>query len=540
MDGLMMNYPLTLPHILERAGKLFPKVEVVTRNPDRSIHRYTYADFYRRARQLASALQKAGMKRGDRVATLSWNHWRHLECYFGIPCAGGVLHTLNLRLFAKDLAYIARHAEDRFLIVDDVLLPLYEQFKNDWKFEKVIVVPFGGPAPANSAGGYEDYEKFLATGDGKSFRYPDIGENEAMGICYTSGTTGNPKGVVYSHRAMMLHSLICPLPDVHGLSQFDACCPVVPMFHANAWGLPFVCALVGAKQVYPGPHLDAESILDLFASEKVTMSAGVPTIWLGILEALEKNASRWKLQPEIRMAVGGSAAPESLIRKLDKYGLRIIHLWGMTELTPLGTSSHVKATQAHLSEDEKYQVRVKQGVPVPLIDARIMNEKGEAPWDGETMGELQVRGPFVASSYLKLEGGDDKWTSDGWFRTGDVATMDDEGFVKLTDRTKDLIKSGGEWISSVDLENAIMGHPAVKEASVIAVAHPKWAERPLAAVVLKEGCTATAEDIREFLAPKFAKWWLPDAVVFIDAIPRTSTGKFLKTALRDRFQDWKW
>lgn len=535
MNGLMMNYPLTLPHILERAGKLFPTVEIVTRNPDKSLHRYTYGDFYRRSRQLASALQKAGLRRGDRVATLSWNHWRHLECYFGIPVAGGVLHTLNLRLFPKDISYIANHAEDRFLIVDDVLLPLYEQFRNDVKFEKVIVVPFGGPAPQ----GFDDYEKFIATGS-EDFTYPDLDENAALGICYTSGTTGNPKGVVYSHRAVVLHSLVSALPDVHGLSQYDSVCPVVPMFHANAWGLPFVCAMTGTKQVFPGSHLDAESILDLFAREKVNCSAGVPTIWLGILEALEKNPGKWKLEPEIRMAVGGSAAPEALIRKLDRFGLKIIHLWGMTELTPLGTCSKVKASQQGLAEDQKYAIRIKQGTPVPLIDARIRNEKGDAPWDGETMGELQVRGPFVAASYLKLEGGDDKWTEDGWFRTGDVATIDPEGFVKLTDRTKDLIKTGGEWISSVDLENAIMGHPAVKEAAVIAVPHPKWAERPLAVVVLKDGQKATADDIRDFLAPKFAKWWLPDAVDFIDAIPRTSTGKFLKTALRDRYQDWKW
>lgn len=535
MDGLMMNYPLTLPFMLERAGKLFPKTEIVTRLPDKSIHRTTYGEFYRRTKKLASALTKAGMKRGDRVATLSWNHWRHLECYFGIPAAGGVLHTLNLRLFADDLAYIANHAEDRFLIVDDVLLPLYDQFKDRVKFERVIVVPFKGPVQA----GMEDYEKFIDSGS-EDFRYPDLDENEAMGICYTSGTTGNPKGVLYSHRAIALHSLVSALPDVHGLSQHDTVMPVVPMFHANAWGLPFICVMVGARQVFPGPHLDAANLLDLFAGERVTFSAGVPTIWLGILEALEKEPSRWKFQSEVRMAVGGSAVPEALMRKLDRFGMRIIHLWGMTELSPLGTCSQLKASQAGCTEDEKYAIRAKQGLPVPLVDTRIVNEKGEAPWDGETMGELQVRGPYVASSYYRLENSDDKFTADGWFRTGDVATIDPEGFVKLTDRTKDLIKSGGEWISSVDLENAIMGHPAVKEAAVIAIQHPKWDERPLAVVVLKDGQKATADDIRQYLASRFAKWWLPDAVEFADAIPRTSTGKFLKTALRDRYKDWKW
>ncbi len=538
MQGTMMDYPLTLVPILERAGRLFGKVEIVSRLPDRSLHRYTYKDFYRRARALAEALQKAGLRRGDRVGTLMWNHYAHLEAYFGIPLAGGVLHTLNLRLHPRDIAYIANHAQDRFLIVDDVLLPLYEQFKDQVNAERVIVVPLTGkPVPE----GYLDYEAFLGTATG-DFTYPELDENEALGMCYTSGTTGQPKGVVYSHRAVVLHSLASGLSGTLGITQRDVVLPVVPMFHVNAWGLPFTAVMVGAKQVFPGPYLDAESLLELFERERVTFTAGVPTIWLGILQALEKAPDRWKLAPGMRMVVGGSAAPEGLIRAFDRFGLQVVHAWGMTETTPLGTVSLLKSYMEDLPEEEKYAYRAKQGLPAPFVEVRVVNEEGEAPWDGKTMGELQVRGPWVAASYYNLPEAQDRWTEDGWFRTGDVATIDPEGYVKITDRTKDLIKSGGEWISSVDLENALMGHPKVAEAAVIAVPHPRWQERPLAVVVLKEAYKGkvTPEELREFLAPKFAKWWLPDAFVFVDEIPRTSAGKFLKAKLREQFRDWKW
>ena len=538
MQGTMMDYPLTLVPILERAGRLFGKVEIVSRLPDKSLHRYTYKDFYRRARALAEALQKAGLRRGDRVGTLMWNHYAHLEAYFGIPLAGGVLHTLNLRLHPRDIAYIANHAQDRFLIVDDVLLPLYEQFKDQVNAERVIVVPLTGkPVPE----GYLDYEAFLNTATG-DFTYPELDENEALGMCYTSGTTGQPKGVVYSHRAVVLHSLASGLSGTLGITQRDVVLPVVPMFHVNAWGLPFTAVMVGAKQVFPGPYLDPESLLELFEREQVTFTAGVPTIWLGILQALEKAPDRWKLVPRMRMGVGGSAAPEGLIRAFDRFGLQVVHAWGMTETTPLGTVSLLKSYMEDLSEEEKYAYRAKQGLPVPFVEVRVVNEEGEAPWDGKTMGELQVRGPWVAASYYNLPEAQDRWTEDGWFRTGDVATIDPEGYVKITDRTKDLIKSGGEWISSVDLENALMGHPKVAEAAVIAVPHPRWQERPLAVVVLKEAYKGkvTPEELREFLAPKFAKWWLPDAFVFVDEIPRTSAGKFLKAKLREQFRDWKW
>jgi acyl-CoA synthetase (AMP-forming)/AMP-acid ligase II len=534
MQGTMMKFPLTLDHLLERGGRLFPDSEIVSRLPTKSLHRRTYADFYRRACALGGALQGMGLKRGDRVATLMWNHYAHLEAYFGVPCAGGVLHTLNLRLHPDDIAYIARHAGDRFLIIDDVLLPLLEKFRDRAYFEKVIVVPLtGAPIPA----GCEDYEKLAATA--RPLRVPPLKEEDPAGMCYTSGTTGRPKGVVYSHRALVLHSFAAALPDVMGLANADAVCPVVPMFHVNAWGIPFSAVMVGAKLVFPGPHLDAVSLLDLYQSEDVTLTAGVPTIWLGILQALEAEPGRWRLTPGMRMVVGGAAAPEFMIRAFDRFGLRVLHGWGMTETTPVGIVNYVKREVKTAGEDERYALRAKQGVPLPFFEVRAMTEHGPAPWDGQTMGELEVRGPWVAAAYHGLNDEGDKWTEDGWFCTGDVVTIDACGYVKITDRIKDLIRSGGEWISSLDLENALIGHPKVSEAAVIAVPHAKWGERPLAIVVLRAGQTATANELRDYLAPRFASYWLPDDVAFVTEIPRTSTGKMMKAALRERFKDWK-
>lgn len=538
IQSTMMEYPLTLTHVLERAGQLFGRVEIVSSMQDKTLHRQTYADFYRRSRQLAQALQKAGLQRGDRVATLMWNHYAHLEAYFGIPAAGGVLHTLNLRLHPDDIAYIADHAQDRFLIVDDVLLPLFEKFKDKAPFERIFVVSIAGSQTGPVAHAYERYEDLLATGTGP-FQYPELGENEAAGMCYTSGTTGRPKGVVYSHRALVLHALASGLGDTLAISQRDTTTPVVPMFHANSWGLPYVSTLVGAKQVFPGPHLDAESLLDLFESEHVSFAAGVPTIWLGIAQALEKQPDRWHL-PQMRMAVGGSAAPEGMIRTFDRFGLQVVHAWGMTETTPLASVSQLKNHIADWPEEDQYRIRAKQGLAVPFVDMRVVNDDGQAPWDGETMGELQVRGPWITGEYYRQPDAADRFTPDGWLRTGDIATIDPEGYMMIMDRTKDLIKSGGEWISSVSLENALMGHPAVAEAAVFAVPHPKWQERPLAAIVLKAGVTASSDDLRAYLENQFPRWWLPESFVVLDQIPRTSAGKFQKAALRDQFKDWVW
>lgn len=534
MRGTIMDYPLTLPTILEHAGRLHGAQEIVSRLPDRSLHRYTFADFYRRSKQLSEALQLAGLKAGERVGTLCWNHYAHLETYFGVPCAGGVLHTLNLRLHADELAYIANHAGDRFLIVDDDLLPILESFKDQVSFERIFVIRF---SDAELPEGMEDYEDLLATATG-NFEYPTLDEQDACGMCYTSGTTGRPKGVAYSHRGVVLHSMAAAAPDVFGLSMRDCIFPIVPMFHANAWGMPVTAVMTGSKMVYTGPHMDHESVLDLLEKEQVTLTGGVPTVWLPVVDALKREPNRWKLKAGLKVVIGGSAAPESMIRELDTMGHQVIHAWGMTEMTPIGTTGVPKPSFDEMSEDAQFATLAKQGIPLPFVDIRVMSDDGLAPWDGETMGELQVRGPWIASAYYNPEDPIFSWTDDGWFRTGDVVTVDKEGYVKITDRTKDLIKSGGEWISSVDVENALMGHPQIKEAAVIAMPHEKWVERPLACVVIEDGVDLSADDIRAFLAEKFAKWWLPDAVEFIDEIPRTSTGKFQKTALRERFKNY--
>jgi fatty-acyl-CoA synthase len=534
MQATMMDFPLTLTHIFERAGRLFPETEIVSRMPDKSLHRYRYADFYGRAQGLIGALRKLGVKRGDRVATLMWNHHAHLEAYFAVPCMGAVLHTLNLRLSPEDIAYIANHAGDRILIVDDVLLPLYDKIRGSTNFEKVIVVPLtASSVPA----GCENYEVLVSRPRAVSF--PKLKEGDPAGMCYTSGTTGRPKGVVYTHRSLVLHSLASALPDVMGISHQDTIVPVVPMFHVNAWGIPFTAVMAGAKLAFPGPHLDAASLLDLYQAEQVTLTAGVPTIWAGILQALDQEPGRWKLTPGMRMVVGGAAAPESMIRAFDRHQLRVIHGWGMTETSPAAAVNYVKRGVDSLGADEQYALRAKQGVPLPFVEVRAMAGEREVPWDGATMGELEVRGPWIAAAYHELGSEGDKWSEDGWFRTGDVVTIDARGYVKITDRIKDLIKSGGEWIGSLDLENALVGHPKVAEAAVIAVPDAKWGERPLAVVVLKPGQSATPAELRDHLAPRFAKFWLPDAFAFVDAIPRSSTGKMLKASLRERFRDYK-
>ena len=525
MRGRMMDFQLTLPTFLRRAETYFPDKTIVTRLPDRSFHRYTYRDSCRRARQLAVALQQLGLERGDRVATLAWNHYQHHECYLGIPCGGFVLHTLNLRLHPGDLAYIANHAGDRAVIVDRSVLPLLEQFKDETSIEHVFVVEDG-------------YEELLATADPDDWRDPGLDENDAAAMCYTSGTTGRPKGVVYSHRSTVLHTfgVASGAPLGFSLSEADTFLPVVPMFHANAWGYPYLATMLGANLVYPGPYLDGASLLEAFEQEGVTWTAGVPTIWLGILAMLDQRPGAYDLSKLKGMLCGGSAPPPAMIDAYKKHGLSVVHGWGMTETSPVASTSDLPGDLRELGWPEQLHYISLQGLPLPFVEIRARDAEGnEIPWDDQTMGELEIRGPWVAASYFDTPEQADRWTEDGWFRTGDIVTMHPGGFIHIQDRTKDVIKSGGEWISSVELENALMGHPAVAEAAVIGIPDQKWAERPLGVVVVSPGTSVTPDELRAFLAPNFPKWWLPDTFEFIDEIPKTAVGKFRKTALRERF-----
>jgi fatty-acyl-CoA synthase len=536
LDGRMMNFPLTLTHFLRRARELSGRTEVVSRRPDKSLHRHTYLDVCNRAGKLANALTKLGVVRGARVATLCWNHTTHLEAYLTVPSMGAVVHTLNLRLHPNELGYIARHAEDDVIIVDRSLLGLFHKFREQVpSIRHVIVVPDDGAVSPEQG---HDYEQLLAA-ENEHFDFPELGENSAAMLCYTSGTTGNPKGVVYSHRSCVLHTLVACTRDALGVGEDDVVLPVVPMFHAAAWGLPFCALLTGAKLVLPGPHLDPASLLELMATEKVTIAGGVPTIWLGILATLDADPKKYDLSPMRSMVIGGAAAPASMIDGFKKrHHLDVTHAWGMTETNPLGTVARLRRTLRAASEPQQLAAKASQGMPAPFVEMRHVGDDGKRlPWNGETMGELEVRGPFVAASYFGGEGAD-RFTADGWFKTGDMVTIDAEGYMRITDRSKDVIKSGGEWISSVALENALMAHPAVLEAAVFAARHPKWDERPLAAVVLKPNQVATAEQLRAHLDSQFAKFWLPDDFIFVAQIPRTSTGKFLKSKLRADYGEY--
>ena len=528
LTGLMMDdFQLSLTSLVERAERLSAARPVVSRRPDGSPHRTSLGECATRARRLAGGLAALGIRDGDRVATLMWNQAEHLELYFAVPLMGAVIHTLNPRLHPEDLSYIAADAQDRVIIVDESLQHILDSL--DWEFEHVIVVSHSGSVPSDSI----DYESLVTSS--QPITWPAISERRAAGICYTSGTTGRPKGVVYSHRALVLHSLTTALPDVLGINSRDVILPAVPMFHVNAWGLPYTAALTGAALVLPGPRLDAVSLLDLLAGERVSFTAGVPTVWMSLLDALDAEPDRWDLRALQRVSLGGAAASRSLLEGFDRHGLTIIQGWGMTETTPFGTLCRLPAELEAASPAEQYNYRTRQGVPLPLIELRARGEDGELiPWDDRAMGELEIRGPWVAMAYHGGAGAD-KFTDDGWFRTGDIVRIDQRGCIRICDRSKDLVKSGGEWISSVDLENQLMAHRAVAEAAVIAIPDDRWGERPLAAVVLRDGMQTSVEELREHLGSEFAKWQLPDRIEFITAIPRTATGKFKKTDLRERF-----
>jgi fatty-acyl-CoA synthase len=550
MRGLMMDYQLLIPAVVRRAETLFGHKTVVTRRPDRTIVRHSLREVLDRTKRLGAALQQLGVRPGDRVATLAWAGHQHLEAYYAIPSIGAVLHTLNLRLHHDDVSYIVNDADDRVLIVDESMLDLWNLVRPHVKIEHVIVTGRGGSGARVSSGASAgagatppanliDYEELLAATDPSRFVEWEGDEREAAAMCYTSGTTGRPKGVLYSHRALVLHSMAEGMRDSLALAEDDTVLPIVPMFHVNAWGLPFSCAMFGCNQVYAGPYMDSKSVLELLVSERVTLTGGVPTVWIGMLQDLDRNPGAYDLSHLRSIVVGGSAVPPTMIRAFEeRHGLHILQLWGMTEMSPLGTMGALPLAMRDAPVEARIRYRAKQGTPLPFVEIRARSEKGLVPWDGQTMGELEVRGPWVASEYFNVPGSsDDRFTSDGWFRTGDIVTIEERGCIEIADRSKDLVKSGGEWISSVALETALMGHPAVAEAAVVAVPHPKWDERPLAVVVLKPEQTATQDELLAFLAPHFAKWWLPDVIEFASEIPRTSVGKFKKSVLREKFQD---
>jgi len=538
-DNLMMSYPLTLTHFFERSRRLFARKAIATRVPGKPLFRYTYGDFAERTMRLAGALAALGVRRGDRVATFAWNSHRHLELYWATPLSGGVLHTLNIRLSPLDLTYIVNHAGDSVIFADASLWPVLAAIRDKLPTVRQIVIMPDGVADAAETAGREhsEYEALLAAAQPVS-GWPELRETDAAGMCYTSGTTGHPKGVVYTHRAMFLHCLAEATTDLFGISENDRILHIVPMFHANSWCLPYTALMAGADQVFAGPNPQPPDICRMIQGEKVTFTGAVPTVWIAIKELCEKEG--YDISSLRTIAIGGSAAPRSLQQAYAKnFGVQMSHAWGMTEMTPLGTVTRLKSYMGGWSEEKKYDVYSRVGYPSVGVDVRIVADSGaELPWDGESMGELQVRGPWVVASYYDNPESADRFTADGWFRTGDVATIDAEGYVQITDRTKDLIKSGGEWVSSVDVENLIMSHPKVLEAAVIAVPHPKWVERPLACVVPKPGSTLEPGEIIDFLRPQLARWALPDAVEIIDAVPKTSVGKFDKKVLRERYKSW--
>jgi|SRR5579871_4033684 len=531
MKGLMQEWPLLVHKIIDHAALYHGTREVVTRSPEGPIHRTSYAEIARRAKRVAHALERLGVRSGDRVGTLGSNTWRHLEAWYGISGMGGVYHTLNPRLFADQLVYIVNHAEDRVMFFDPQFAPLLKDIAPRLETVEHFIALAGTALPEFPRAAV--YEDFIAAAD-EDFVWKELDENAACGLCYTSGTTGNPKGVVYSHRSNIIHAFMACQADAMGIRNADAVMPVAPMYHANAWAIAFVAPMTGAKLVMPGPKLDGASVYELLDTERVTVSAAVPTVWLGLLQYLETTG---KLLPHLeRVLIGGSACPRRIIECFERtYGVDVVHAWGLTEMSPLGTLGSLTADIAQRSSEEKIAYKLKQGRPLFGVEMKIVDDQGhELPRDGRAFGRLKVRGPAVAKGYFRGEG-TDAFDDEGWFDTGDVATIDPSGYLAITDRAKDVIKSGGEWISSIEIENVAVGHPAVAEAAVIGIPHPKWDERPLLIVVRKPGELPEKHDILEYLSGKIAKWWMPDDVIFAEEIPHTATGKIQKTTLRERY-----
>jgi fatty-acyl-CoA synthase len=537
MNGLMMQQPLLISSLLTHAERHHGEREVVSRRVEGDLHRTTYRELARRSRRMANALAAHGIGFGDRVATLAWNGYRHMELYYAVSGSGAVLHTLNPRLHPDQVVWIADHAEDQVLFFDLTFLPLIEAIASRVKTIKAFVamtdrahMPVESKVPNLLC--YEE----LIDGASDAFEWPDFDENTASSLCYTSGTTGNPKGALYSHRSTLLHTYAAALPDALNCAARDTVLPVVPMFHVNAWGLPYVACMVGAKLVFPGPWLDGKSLHDLFEGEQVTVSAGVPTVWQGLLAHVEANDLRFSTMR--RTIIGGSACPPAMMKAFqERYDVQVLHAWGMTEMSPLGTVCTLKPKHERLDGEARMAVQAKQGRAVFGVDMKIVGDDGkELPRDGKASGELMVRGPWIISNYFKGEGGNP--LVDGWFPTGDVSTIDADGFMQITDRSKDVIKSGGEWIGSIDLENIAVAHPAVAMAACIGARHPKWDERPLLVVVKKPGAEVSKEELLAFYEGKIAKWWTPDDVAFVDSIPLGATGKMQKNKLRDQFADY--
>src|SRR5262245_34440241 len=536
MQGLMQDWPLLCHRIIDHAAIYHCGRPIVSRSVEGPIHTTNYADVRARALKVAQRLERDGIRLGDRVATLAWNTWRHLEAWYGILGIGAVYHTVNPRLFLDQIAWIINHAEDRVMITDLTFVPLLERLADKLPtIERYVVLTDGAHMPQTALKNAVAYEYWIAEVDG-DFAWKAFDENTAAGMCYTSGTTGNPKGVLYSHRSNVLHAFMASLPDAKNLSSRDVIMPVVPMFHANGWSLAFSSPLMGASLVLPGAKMDGPSIYELLDTYKVTFTAAVPTVWLMLLQDLEKTGA--KLPYLRRVVIGGSACPRAITRTFqDVYGVEVVHAWGMTEMSPLGSLCTMKPEYAALAGEERLDVQQKQGHPPFGVEMKITDDAGHRlPWDGRTFGRLKVRGPAVARRYFKSD--DEILDEEGFFDTGDVSTIDSCGYMQITDRSKDVIKSGGEWISSIDLENLAVGHPKVAEAAVIGIRHPKWDERPLLVIVLKKGEKATKEEMLGFMQGKIAKWWMPDDVAFVEEIPHTATGKIQKMALREKFRDY--